>query len=162
MLTRTLLVAIALVLAAGLWRLARWHWRPRLVLPEALVLERDAEGVRVSLDVRNEGAGRSHGCRAVLIRCERREPIGWQRIEPKLARDRGDSRPTKAGIPSRGSTRIELDRVLPNQPGDYRLDIAVINGEERRSSYVIEMEAVGPTRRPDAPRTVGREHVEEA
>jgi hypothetical protein len=34
--------------------------------------------------------------------------------------------------------------VLPDEPGSYRLEIAVINGEERRSSYVIEMQAVGP------------------
>lgn len=160
MLTRTLLVAIALVVAAGLWRLARWYWRPHLALPDALVLERDPEGIRLFLDVRNEGAGKSRGCRAVLIRCERREPIGWQRIEPKRARDPGGSRTSKVGIPSRGSTRIELDRVLPAGPGTYRLEIAVLNGEEKRSSYVIHIKAVVPTRRPDAPRTVGREHVE--
>lgn len=146
MLTRTLLIAIALVGAACLWRLARWYWRPRLALPDALVLERDAEGVRVFLRVRNEGAGRSRGCRAVLIRCDKRESLGWQRIEPKHAGDPGDPNPPKAGIPSRGSTRIELDRVLPDEPGDYRLEISVINGEETRSSYVIEMEA----RQPDA------------
>jgi len=144
MLTRTLLIAIALVVAAGLWRLARWYWRPRLALPDTLVLERAADGVRVFLNVRNEGAGRSHACRAVLVRCEKRESVGWQRIEGKHSRDRGDPKYLEAGIPSHKSTRIELDRVLPVEPGSYRLEIAVINGEERRSSYVIEMEAVPP------------------
>ncbi len=134
MLTRTLLIAIALLVAAGAWRLARWYWRPRLVLPNALVFERASEGIRVFLDVRNEGAGRSRGCRAVLIRCERQERIGWQRIEGKHSQDRGDPK----------SARIELDRVLPDEPGTFRLEIGVLNGEEKRSSYVVDMETVLP------------------
>jgi len=129
MLTRTLLIAIALLVAAGAWRLARWYWRPRLVLPNALVFERASEGIRVFLDVRNEGAGRSRGCRAVLIRCERQERIGWQRIEGKHSQDRGDPKRLKAGIPSHKSARIE---------------IGVLNGEEKRSSYVVDMETVLP------------------
>ncbi len=144
MLTRTLLIAIALLVAAGAWRLARWYWRPRLVLPNALVFERASEGIRVFLDVRNEGAGRSRGCRAVLIRCERQERIGWQRIEGKHSQDRGDPKCLEACIPSHNSTRIGLDRVLPDEPGTYRLEIRVLNGEEKRSSYVVDMEAVLP------------------
>ena len=139
MLTRTLLIAIALLVAGGAWRVVRWYWRPRLALPDALILERAADGVRVFLDVRNEGAGRSRGCRAILIRCEKRESGGWVRVDPKRAPDRGDPNGPKAGIPSHDSARIALDHVLPDEPGSYRLEIAVINGEERRSSYVIEM-----------------------
>lgn len=144
MLTRTLLIAIAVLVAAGTWRLARWYWRPRLALPDALVLESATDGVRVFLDVRNEGAGRSRGCRAILIRCEKQESSGWVRIEPKRALDPGDPNGPNAGIPSRDSARLALDHVLPDEPGSYRLEIAVINGEERRSSYVIEMQAVSP------------------
>lgn len=59
MLTQTLLILIALLVAAGAWRLGRWYWRPRLVLPDTLVFERTAAGLRVLLDVRNEGAGKS-------------------------------------------------------------------------------------------------------
>jgi hypothetical protein len=148
MLTRTLLIAIAVLVVGGTWRLARWYWRPRLVLPDALILERATDGVRVFLDVRNEGAGRSRGCRAILIRCERREAGGWIRVDPKRAPDRADPNGPKVGIHSRDSARIALDHVLPDEPGSYRLEIAVIDGEERRSSYVIEMQAVGPDASP--------------
>ncbi|NNK48257.1 MAG: hypothetical protein HKP01_05230 [Gemmatimonadetes bacterium] len=141
MLTRTLLIAIALLLAAGAWRMARWYWRPRLVLPDALVLERAADGIRVSLEVRNEGAGRSRNCRAVLIRCERQEPIGWLRIEPPPRTDPADPNAPGTGILPHSSARIDLDRVLPDEPGTYRLEIAVLNGEEKRSSYIIDVPA---------------------
>jgi hypothetical protein len=47
-------------------------------------------------------------------------------------------------IPAGGVARVELDRILPEGPGVYRLDIAVRNGEEKRSSYVVYMEAVSP------------------
>ena len=52
MLTQTLLILIALLVAAGAWRLGRWHWRPRLVMPDGLVFERTTAGLRVLLDVR--------------------------------------------------------------------------------------------------------------
>lgn len=144
MLTRTLLIAIGLLVAAGAWRLVRWYWRPSLALPEGLILERDEEGVRVFLDVRNEGAGRSRGCRAVLLRCEKEEPVGWLRFEPKPDPDAGDPKELKEGILPHHTARVELDRMLPDEPGRYRLEIAVINGEERRSSYVVQIEAVSP------------------
>jgi hypothetical protein len=144
MLTQTLLILIALLMAAGAWRLGRWYWRPRLALPDALVLERTATGIRVLLDVRNEGAGRSRNCRAVLVRCERLESNGWLRIEPHSADSQEDPNLPGAGILADSSTRIELDRVLPDGPGTYRLEIAVLNGEERRSSYVVDMETVLP------------------
>jgi hypothetical protein len=144
MLTRTLLVLIALLLAAGAWRLGRWYWRPRLVLPDTLDLERATGGYRVFLDVRNEGAGKSRGCRAVLVRCERREPSGWLRIEPRRGAGSVDPNPLAACIPPASSRRIELECILPDAAGTYRLEIAVLNGEEKRSSYVVDMEAIAP------------------
>ena len=142
--TQTLLILITLLVAAGAWRLGRWYWRPRLVLPDSLDLERAAEGVRVFLDVRNEGAGRSRGCRAVLIRCERKQPVGWLRIEAQHPAGGGDPNAPRACILPGSSTRIELGHVLPDEPGTYRLEVAVLNGEEKRSSYVLDMEAVMP------------------
>lgn len=139
--TRILLIAIAIVAAAGTWRLARWYWRPRLVLPAAPSLEPAAEGFRVFFDVRNEGSGSSRGCRAVLIRCERKDPAGWLRIEPRRTRA-GDPNSPGTGIPPNSTRRIELDHALPAEPGTYRFDIGVLNGEEKRSSYVVEIEAV--------------------
>lgn len=144
MLTRTLLVVITLLVAAGAWRLGRWYWRPRLVLPDALVLKRTADGIRVLLDVHNDGAGNSRNCRAILIRCEKQEASGWLRIEPRRIEAPEDLNPPAAGILPHSSTRIELDRVLPDGPGTYRLEIAVLNGEEKRSSYVVDMETVLP------------------
>jgi hypothetical protein len=144
MLTRTLVALILLLAAAGAWRLARWHWRPRLVLPGALTLGPGPRDTHVSLHVRNEGAGRSRNCRATLVRCERREDVGWLRIEPPLSHRRGDPLPPGVGIQPGESATIELDHVLPATPGTYRLEIAVLNGEEKRSSYVVEVEAVPP------------------
>lgn len=142
MLTRTLLVLITLLVAAGAWRLWRWYWRPRLVLPDAPNLQRTAVGIRVRLDVRNEGAGKSRNCRAVLVRCEKQESSGWLRIEPRRIESPEDPNLPGAGILPHSSTRIELDRVLPDESGTYRLEIAVLNGEEKRSSYVVDMETV--------------------
>jgi hypothetical protein len=144
MLTQTLLILIALLVAAGAWRLGRWYWRPRLVMPDTLVFERTAAGLRVLLDVRNEGAGKSRNCRAVLVRCEKQESVGWLRIEPPRIDSPVDPKLPGAGILPDSSTRIELDRLLPDGPGTYRLEIAVLNGEEKRSSYVVDMENVLP------------------
>jgi hypothetical protein len=144
MLTRTLLILIALLVAAGAWRLGRWYWRPSLVLPDALIVERTAAGLRVLLDVRNEGAGKSRNCRAVLVRCERAESVGWLRIDPRRIDSLVDPNLRGVGIPPDSSTRIELDRILPDEPGTYRLEVAVLNGEEKRSSYVVEVETVLP------------------
>jgi hypothetical protein len=139
MLTQSLLFLIALLVAAGLWRLARWHWRPRLVLPDSPELLPDPEGIRVMLHVRNEGAGRSRGCRAVLVRCEKREDVGWLRFEPPGRAEPTDPGAGGQGIEPGGSAPIELDRALPDEPGEYRLEVAVLNGEEKRASYVIRM-----------------------
>ena len=137
MLTRVLLLAIAALAAAAAWRVARWHWRPRLVLPEGVRLERDASGVRVFLDVRNEGAGRSRRCRAFLLRCERREDLGWVRVDAPGGGHPALSPADESTIPAGETGRIRLDRPLPATPGTYRLEVAVLNGEEKRSSYVV-------------------------
>jgi hypothetical protein len=158
MLTPALLLAIATLAAAGAWRLSRWYWRPRLVLPDDVHLELTPNGVNVWLEVRNEGAGRSRHCRAVLVRCERREAVGWLRIEALRAPDTGfapessgetDPRAGGTCIPAGESKKIRLDRRIPDVPGIYRLDIAALNGEEKRSSYVVEVDAAsadGPDR----------------
>lgn len=165
MLTRTLLLAIAGLAAAAAWRFARWYWRPRLVLPGHVSLERRAGGIEAWLEIRNEGAGRSRDCRAVLLRCERQEAFGWLRIEAPGRPDdemapgnegRGDPGAGVSCIPARGSARILLDRRIPDVPGTYRLDIAALNGEEKRSSYVVEVEAV-PENGPERAEEGGRE-----
>jgi hypothetical protein len=164
MLTRALLLAIAGLSAAAVWRFARWYWRPRLVLPDRLQLERTRNGVDVWLEVRNEGAGRSRRCRAVLVRCERREAVGWLRIEALRPPDTGfapgsggtDPRAGGTCIPAGESARIRLDRRIPDIPGTYRLDVAALNGEEKRSSYVVVVDA-GPEIDPGRGEPDGRE-----
>ncbi|MEE8572291.1 MAG: hypothetical protein V3T20_03430, partial [Gemmatimonadota bacterium] len=79
MLTRILVAALAVLTAAGLWRIARWYWRPRLSLPGAPVLGREPGGVRLAMVVRNLGAAKSRKCRARLIRAERWEGGEWVR-----------------------------------------------------------------------------------
>ena len=139
MLTRTLVAAIALLTVAGLWRLARWYWRPRLRLPDAPILAPEAEGVRLSVDVHNHGAARSRRCRARLIRAERKEDDAWRRVDAPLA-PAPETDPGETGIPPRGSATLEVNRLLPREPGRYRVEVAVIDGEEARASYVIDIE----------------------
>ncbi len=138
MLTRALVAAIAVLTVAGLWRLARWYWRPRLRLPDAPTVARDEHGVRLSVVVRNDGAGRSRRCRARLIRAEREEGDAWVRIEAPVA---PAAETASAGIPPHGAATLSVSRLLPPDPGRYRVDVAVINGEEVRASYVIDIEA---------------------
>ena len=140
MLTRALVAAIAVLVVAGLWRLARWHWRPKLRLPDAPTVSRDEDGIRLSVVVRNEGAGRSRRCRARLIRAEREEGGAWLRIEAPVAPS-AEPVPAKTGIPPDGTATLSVSRLLPPEPGRYRVEVAVINGEEVRASYVIDIEA---------------------
>jgi len=142
MLTRILVAALAVLTTVGLWRLARWYWRPRLSLPDTPLLGREAGGIRLAMVVRNEGAAKSRRCRARLIRAERREGGKWVRVEAIRAARSGDPKLPRKGIPSHGSATLKVDRLLPAEPGRYRVEVAVINGEEKRSSYVIDIEAV--------------------
>lgn len=151
MLTRVLFSAIAILVLAGAWRLARWHWRPRLRLPEDAVLTGGPDGLRLSLEVRNEGAGRSHGCRARLLRAERAERGGWLRVETPAAGS-AETAARSAGIPAHGSTILEVDRLLPPEPGRYRVEVAVMNGEEVRASYVVRVEGSDTSQPPEGPR----------
>jgi len=136
-LTHWLYGLIALLAIAGGWRLARWYWRPRLRLPADVSLEPVAGGVRLFLEIRNAGAARSRGCRATLIRCERREGNQWVRVDAPPAGTAND--PIPPGIAPRRSARVCVDRLVPTEPGRYRIEVAVLNGEERRGSYVVEV-----------------------
>ena len=141
MLTRILVAAIALLTAVGVWRLARWYWRPRLRLPREPALIREQRGLRLSLEVHNEGAARSRRCRARLLRAERGEGDAWIRVEAPVHRAAATEAGT-VGIPAHGSALLTVDRVLPTEAGRYRVEVAVIDGEEVRASYVIEVEGI--------------------
>lgn len=134
-------LALAFLIAASAWRGGRWYWRPRLRLPEKPVVEAVEGELRFQLDVSNDGAARSRDCRLRLLHLERREGERWVRLRP-LERPEEEGRTEAPGrsIPARSSARIELETALPASPGEYRIEVAVINGEERRASYVIQVE----------------------
>ena len=71
---------------------------------------------------------------------EREEGDAWVRIEAPVA-PTAETASTETGIPPRGTATLSVSRVLPPDPGRYRVDVAVIDGEEVRASYVIDLEA---------------------
>jgi hypothetical protein len=46
-----------------------------------------------------------------------------------------------ATIAARGTATLRVERLLPPQGGRYRVELAVINGDEVRRSYVVEIDA---------------------
>jgi hypothetical protein len=138
-LTRILAAAIVVLVAAGTWRFARWYWRPRLQLLGPPSLSPGADGIRLSIRVHNAGAGRSRRCRARLLRAERWDGSAWIRVEAR-ARSGPETDPVSTGIRPRDSAQLLVDRALPPTAGRYRVEVAAINGEEVRASYVVEVE----------------------
>ena len=124
---------VVLVGVAGLWRLYRWRWRPRLELqPEP----------RGSLKVRNTGSRSARNCRAALLRLDRWETGGWQRLGtrgesiPLTWSDGSDRRDLAPGA---GDEIPALRQVGTLAAGRYRVEVAVINGEERRARFEVEL-----------------------
>jgi hypothetical protein len=141
MLTRYLLILVAAVAALGLWRLARWYRRPRLLLADVPELAREGHGVRIAIGVRNEGAGTGRRCRAELLRAERWEAGSWSRVDSLPDPMPEGTGGAPATIAARGTATLRVERLLPPQGGRYRVELAVINGDEVRRSYVVEIDA---------------------
>ncbi|MDT8436267.1 MAG: hypothetical protein RRA92_05880 [Gemmatimonadota bacterium] len=134
-----LLAALALVGAASAWRLFRWYRRPRLRLSPVPRVAGDAW----VLDVRNEGAATARACHGTLVRIDRLVdgtktrlvadpdlfPLTWEGNRP-----RRDLAPGEAGV-----LRVARRNRVP--PGRYGLVVAVIDGEEHRAAFEIE---IGP------------------
>ncbi|MEJ2483240.1 MAG: hypothetical protein P8049_09045 [Gemmatimonadota bacterium] len=125
---------VVLLGLAGAWRLYRWRWRPRLEL-ETL----PGGNMRVA----NVGSATAKNCRAALLRLDRFEDGGWRRLD-----SRGEARPLRW---SDGPTHRDLRpgesaeiQLMPGEAaasaGRYRLEVAVIDGEETRARFEIERE----------------------
>ena len=124
---------VVLLGVAGAWRLYRWRWRPRLEL------DLSTPG---RLKVGNTGSATAKHCRATLLRLDRFEDGAWRRLESG-----------KGAVPLRwsdGSARRDLppgtddeivlvagDDALP--AGRYRFEVAVIDGEEKRARFELEL-----------------------
>lgn len=124
---------VVLLGVAGLWRLYRWHWRPRLELhPE--------QGGR--LRVSNKGSRSARNCRATLLRLDRWEKGGWQRIGSggeivPLTWSDGSAR--RELSPGSGDEILALRQDGTLSAGRYRVEVAVINGEEKRARFEVEL-----------------------
>jgi hypothetical protein len=125
---------VVLLGLAGAWRLYRWRWRPRLEL------DFSTPG---RLNVRNAGSTAAKHCRATLLRLDRFENGAWRRLEP--------GRETCPMSWSDGSTRRDLRRGADDEillvaedaalaAGRYRFEVAVIDGEEKRARFELELE----------------------
>lgn len=124
---------VVLLGIVGAWRLYRWRWRPRLEL------DHSTPG---RLKVRNAGSARARRCRATLLRLDRFEDGAWRRLEPGS----GDC-PMRW---SDGSNRRDLRRGTEDEivlvaedaslaAGRYRFEVAVIDGEEKRARFELEL-----------------------
>ena len=124
---------VVLVGIAGAWRLYRWRWRPRLELDLSMPGR---------LKVRNAGSATAKRCRATLLRLDRFEDGAWRRLEPgrgTVPMSWSDGA-TRRDLPPGAEDAIVLtagDAALP--AGRYRFEVAVIDGEEKRARFEVEL-----------------------
>ena len=124
---------VVLLGLAGAWRLYRWRWRPRLEL------DLSTPG---RLKVRNAGSATAKHCRTTLLRLDRFEDGAWRRLEAGRGtvtmRWRDGS--TRRDLPPGEDDEIVLavgDDTL--EAGRYRFEVAVIDGEEKRARFELEL-----------------------
>jgi hypothetical protein len=131
--THWLVSFVVLLGIAGVWRLHRWRWRPRLELyPER----------RGRVRVRNAGSRSAKNCRATLLRLDTCEGGRWQRVwmggaAVSLNWAGGSSRCDLAPGTENEFLAVRQDGTLP--AGHYRVEVAVINGEEKRARFEVEL-----------------------
>jgi len=128
--TAGLLSVVGLLGAVLAWRLVRWRWRPGLRLgPEVRTV-----GMDRCLPVRNEGAAPARRCRGRLLRADRREDGRWRRLSPDPVTfpltwpDGSGERDLAPGV----SADLLVVRGNRLRAGRYRIEVAVIDGHERR------------------------------
>jgi hypothetical protein len=145
----------------AVWRIFRWKWRPRLE-PAGAATSRPvgASGEATwTLAVRNGGAARARRCRARLLRVEREDEHGeYRRYDdgeafPLTWEDGGRGRDLAPG--EEALLTVARGNRLP--AGRYRIEIAVIDGEEHRVgidlAHGVEADAAhGPRRRDEEAR----------
>jgi hypothetical protein len=128
------LVSIVVLLGvAGAWRLYRWRWRPRLEL------DLSTPG---RLKVRNGGSATAKHCRATLLRLDRFEDGAWRRLAPGRGAVpmRWSDGSTRRDLPPGTDDEIVLVAGADDLPaGRYRFEVAVIDGEEKRARFELEL-----------------------
>jgi len=143
-----LISLVVLLGAAGAWRFYRWRWRPRLLVDS--VPRQASSGAGAAplagdvapdwlLRVRNEGAATARRCRAVLLRLSAHEHGRWVRVESDSTVcpvSWSDGSVERNLAPAEAADLLVM-RGNGLQPGRYRFEIAVINGEERRVTCEI-------------------------
>jgi len=142
---------VSIVVIVGLlatWRLLRWRFRPSLVLGPRLRAEAD----RITLRVRNHGAATARRCAGRPLRLDRKVRDDWTRIEvdpracPFEWTEGGRERDLEPGADA--GLVVALSDRLPE--GRYRLELAVMNGEERRTRLEFDVPPNGMMRRGEA------------
>jgi len=124
---------VVLLGIAGAWRVYRWRWRPRLELDLSMPGR---------LKVRNAGSATARHCRATLLRLDRFEAGAWRRLEPDRAAVpmRWSDGSSQRDLPPGADDEIVLtagDDALA--AGRYRFEVAVIDGEEKRARFELEL-----------------------
>lgn len=134
----TALVSIVVLLGVvAVWRLIRWRYRPSLELDTTL----QSNGDLFTLAVRNTGAAVAARCRGRLIRVSRDTQGDWTRMDPDSSifplhwPDGSPEHDLSAGEES----ELVIARRNRLAPGHYRIEMAVINGEEKRTLIEFEV-----------------------
>ena len=143
-----LISLVVLLGAAGAWRFYRWRWRPRLLVDSVPRHTSSGAGAVPPvgdvapdwlLRVRNEGAATAKRCRATLLRLSAHEHGRWVRVEPDSTAcpmTWSDGSLERNLAPAEAADLLVM-RGNELQPGQYRFEVAVINGEERRVTFEI-------------------------
>ncbi len=143
-----LISLVVLLGAAGAWRFYRWRWRPRLLVDSVPRHTSSGAGAVPPagdvapdwlLRVRNEGAATAKRCRATLLRLSTQEHGRWVRVEPDSTAcpmTWSDGSVERNLAPAEAADLLVM-RGHELQPGQYRFEVAVINGEERRVTFEI-------------------------
>ena len=143
-----LLSLVVLLGVALAWRFYRWRWRPRLIVDSAPRRASNESGEAGPdsdavqdwlLRVRNGGAATAKRCRATLLRLQVYEDSRWRRLEPDpktCPMSWSDESRDRNLAPGEAADLVVVrGNGLP--AGRYRLEIAVINGEERRVAFEL-------------------------
>ena len=158
------LLSLVLLLGGALaWRFYRWRWRPRLIVDSAprRASSESGEAEPASdaapdwlLRVRNGGLATAKRCRATLLRLQVYTDSQWRRIEPdpKACPMSWSDESRERNLAPGEAADLVVVRGNGLPAGRYRLEIAVINGEERRLAFELAVAGSdGDERIPSAP-----------
>ncbi len=144
-----LLLSLVVLLGVALaWRFYRWRWRPRLIVDaaprrgssESGPAEPTSDGAPDwLLRVRNRGPAMAKRCRATLLRLQVYEDSRWRRLDadPKACPMSWSDESRERDLAPGEAADLVVVRGDGLPAGQYRFEIAVINGEERRVTFEL-------------------------